>query len=450
MPQILLHPKKLSKLAPGEWRDTKEPALILRIRESGPRTWVVRYGKLQKRVTLAPADGRKGSLGLAKARSEAKKKAQVIGAEGTKAFAVKARAERAATLAEKLAPTFGAYVERLVGKADIRPSTRRGWESILKASIVPTLGNRKLAQITKADIVRALNQIKDRSVWAADSAHKLLTWAFRVAVERDLIPLSPMAGLRRADFRVKDGGRRKVVAGAAELKAVWTAAGDAGAYGAAVRLGMLTLARRSEIFEAEVSEFDLIAEPSKDGTGPDAKKRRAVWNIPANRRKNGEALTIPLSGDAWEIVEGLIAQATARGSQYLFPGDSGAYKPTSKAWAQLLRVAGLLRVNEKAEAAEKAEEGKAKKRAKWTAHPLRFHDLRRAGRAIMERELETPASVAEAVIGHLAPSLIRTYSPEGPGIPQRARALDAWSEYLGEAVRGQRERGKVLTGSFGR
>jgi integrase len=213
---------------------------------------------------------------------------------------------------------------------------------------------------------------------------------------------------------------------------------------------MLTLARRSEIFEAEVSEFDQVAEPQKDGTTPDAKKRRAVWKIPAHRRKNGEALTIPLSGDAWEIVEALSEQAIARGSQYLFPGDSGAYKPTSKAWAQLLKVAGLVRVNEMGTAPERPEEGKAKKRAKWTAHPLRFHDLRRAGRAIMERELEIPASVAEAVIGHLAPSLIRTYSPEGPGIPQRARALDAWSEYLADAINGEREKGRVIAGTFGR
>ena len=45
-------------------------------------------------------------------------------------------------------------------------------------------------------------------------------WLFTLAVRRDILPASPMVGLSRKDFRVKDGGRRKVVATPAELNAL--------------------------------------------------------------------------------------------------------------------------------------------------------------------------------------------------------------------------------------
>jgi integrase len=449
MPRILLHPKSITTLAPGEWNDTLERALFLRVRESGTRTWIVRFGHGGAKVTLAPADGRKGSYDLQRARKEAERKAHAIGATGTEKFRESLAAERRsrtearrARRADRLAPTFGAMSKALLAKADLRPSTRRAWESVLKVSIEPQLGKRKPATIEKGDVRDALAAVRARSVWAADSAHKVLTWLFTRAVEKDLLPASPMVGLRRADFRVKDGGRRKVVATPADLRAVWAAASKASAYGLAVRLGMLTLARRGEIFEARISEFDLEGK---------------TWRIPAHRRKNGEALAVPLTATGVEIVKALAAAAEARGATYLIPGDAnpntgeiGPHAPTSKAWARLLIEAGLTKPAKKSKAIKSPDAPKARK--PWTAHPLRFHDLRRAGRSIMETELSIAASVAEGVIGHLAPSLNRTYSPEGVGLPERRRAIEKWNAHLLRIVEGAdagASRGLVVAGDFG-
>jgi integrase len=418
MASTLLHPKNVQTLPTGEWRDTKEAALVLRVRDSGARTWVLRYGKKQAKLTLAPADGRQGSLDLSAARREAAKRAHEIALVGARVFAEKARTAKATA---RIAPLFGAYAESLVAKADIRPSTRRGWESILKASLVPTLGHLRVVEIGKPEIVRALGAIRDRSVWAADSAHKLLTWVFRIATERDVVTASPMTGLRRADYRVRDGGRRKTVATPSQLRALWNAAESQGDYGQAVRLAMLTLARRAEIFDATVSEFDLSGK---------------AWRIPADRRKNGEPLSVPLSETAIAIVERLVARAEERGRRHLLPGDAGALKPTSKAWARLLIASGI--------------EKERHLSGRWSAHELRFHDLRRAGRSIMETELEIPASVAEGVLGHLAPSLNRTYSPEGVGIRERARAHAVWDAYLMQiAEDALPAKGRVVLGVFG-
>lgn len=438
-----LHSKTLAKRAPGLHPDSECPGLALRVRANGVRAWVVRYGHGGDWVTLGPADKRAGFLGLAAARKAAEKKLAEIHAIGADEYRRRFETARRAKKADRKAPTFGAMGGAMLAEADLRPSTRRAWESVLKVSIEPHLGKRKPAEISKDDIRRALAAVRSRSVWAADSAHKVLTWLFTLAVEKDMIPASPMVGLRRADFRVKDGGRRKVVATPAELRAVWNAAGSAGAYGEAVRLAMLTLARRGEIFGAQLEEFDLAGK---------------VWRIPAPRRKNGEALAIPLTAPGVEIVRGLLEPAKARGSAYLFPGDvkpetgaRGAYTPTSKAWARLMIAAELT----KPETGEKPKKAKdaPKVRKAWTPHPLRFHDLRRAGRSIMETELSIAASVAEGVIGHLAPSLNRTYSPDGVGLPERRRAVDKWSAHLLKIVSGEgaaADRGKVVAGQFGR
>ena len=215
-----------------------------------------------------------------------------------------------------------------------------------------------------------------------------------------------------------------------------------GAYGSAVRLGMLTLARRGEIFEAGISEFDL------DGK---------VWRIPAQRRKNGEALAIPLTDTGVEIVKALTATAEERGAVYILPGDPN---PETGRWPAHANVEGLGTAHDRRRAEEAREEdqggegaeGPPKVRKAWTPHPLRFHDLRRAGRSIMETELAIAASVAEGVIGHLAPSLNRTYSPDGVGLPERRRAVEKWNAHLLAIVEGtgaESERGRVVAGQFG-
>ncbi|MBX7187807.1 MAG: integrase arm-type DNA-binding domain-containing protein [Vicinamibacteria bacterium] len=436
----------IDRLEPGNHQDPDRRGLWVRVRPSGARSWVLRYGHAGHRLTLGRADGLPGSLNVTEARREAKKqKAEIDAAQSGAKYRAKVererieaeekrKAEEKAKRETEAAETLETLARSIIAGADIRPSTRRGWDSILKASIIPTLGAMKAQDIRKEDVRRALSTIKARSTWAADSAHKLLTLVFRLAVERDILPSSPMTGVRRADFRVKDGGRRRVVLTPDQLRALWTAADSQGLYGAGVRLGMLTLARRGEIFEAKTAEFDLTGK---------------VWRIPGERRKNGEPLTVPLAQDAVTLLKGLIEQSEAIGSLYLFPGLRGALKPTSKAWDALLIAAGIAEPK-KGKKASAATEGKAKERRKWTAHPARFHDLRRAGRSILETELEVSASVAEAVLGHLAPSLNRVYSPEGTGVRERARALDAWAKHLAAIVSAESPKpGKVLTGRFG-
>src|SRR5262249_35113084 len=76
-----------------------------------------------------------------------------------------------------------------------------------------------------------------------------------------------------------------------ELRALWKATEDMGyPYGPLLRLLALTGQRRSEVAEAQWSEFDLA---------------KRLWTIPAERMKADAAHEVPLSADAIAILESL-------------------------------------------------------------------------------------------------------------------------------------------------
>ena len=76
-------------------------------------------------------------------------------------------------------------------------------------------------------------------------------------------------------------------------------------YDLAVRLMLLTVARREEVCAASLDEFDL---------------KRAVWTIPAERCKNGRALVVPLVPDVVALLEP-------------FRGETGAlFQPALSNW----------------------------------------------------------------------------------------------------------------------
>lgn len=67
---------------------------------------------------------------------------------------------------------------------------------------------------------------------------------------------------------------------------------------------------------------------------------RRVWGIPSNTSKNGEPITIPLSGEALAILE---SRKGISDSEFVFPAvsKSGYMTPPKKRWAALLKRAGL-------------------------------------------------------------------------------------------------------------
>ena len=146
---------------------------------------------------------------------------------------------------------------------------------------------------------------KVRSVYA--HLHRLFKWA----VGREIIAVSPMDGLECP----VSATRRDRVLSDDELAKVWHAADD-GPFGHALRLLILTGARREEITQLRWAELagDTIS-------------------LPGERTKTGEPRLIPLSAPAWLYSMACRASApsslapTARGRSTAGRAPSAGWTP---------------------------------------------------------------------------------------------------------------------------
>jgi integrase len=157
-------------------------------------------------------------------------------------------------------------------------------------------------------------------------------------------------------------------------------------YGRIVRLLILTGCRRDEIGALQWSEIDF-----------DAK----TITLPAIRTKNGQQHVVPLCKDALQILQ----EIPRRDCDRVF-GRRAGFSHWSK--SKRLLDAQL-------------------KLAPWT-----LHDLRRTVRTGLGK-LGIAPHVAEAVLNHLPPKLIRTYDRNTYAAEKR-EALDRWASHLAVAI----------------
>lgn len=390
MPKVKITARNVLTLpaAPGGLRRTYTDAslagFVLCVMPSGKRVYRVRYGADgSKAVTLGDAR----ILALSDARDKAR---AILGrvADGEDPAGERTAARRVRASASD---TFQSLAEGLLKGADLADTTRRSWTWTLTRRVYPLLGERAPGEITRPEVREAVAQITERhGTSQAGEALKVARWVLSRAVDADIIPVNPAAGIRKPG---KERPRDRVLT-AAELRAVWNAAGEAGIYGLAVRAAMLTGARRGEVFGA---------------TWPEIDRESRVWRLPAARTKSRRPHEVPLTRDVLELLDALPGpEAGGR----VFP-----VAPTSKCWGALLRAAGIV-------SDEGDEKGEARTRAdRW---PIRFHDLRRTFRNALTAELGIMPHVAEALVGHAESNLVRTYAPSGVPLADRRAALEKW------------------------
>lgn len=402
---VKLTARNVLTLPPGEagratYRDAVVPGLELRVSASGKRRFRVRYGADGSKAVTLEGDARVLSL------TDVRKKARaVLGrvADGDDP-AGEAAAARRVKAAE--ADTFESLATRLVREAGLADSTRRSWTLTLKSLVLPRLGKRAPSEVTRQDVRDLVERVaKAHGASQASEALKVTRWVLARAVDLDLVEVNPATGLKKpAEERPRDR-----VLTVAELRALWNAAGEAGAYGDGVRFAVLTGARRGEVFGARWGELDREAE---------------VWRLPAARTKSRRAHEVPLTPDMVDLLDTLT------------PGDGCArlfdVAPSSKCWGALLEAAGLI---ERPKDDQKAEAPKRTRADRW---PIRFHDLRRTFRNALTSELGIMPHVAEALVGHAETKLVRTYAPSGVPLAERRRALQRWGRYVLAAAAGKR------------
>ncbi|WP_420465788.1 tyrosine-type recombinase/integrase [Panacagrimonas sp.] len=370
--------------------------LVVVVYPSGARSYTYRFRQdgVLKRVFLE-ADS------LAAARTEwaaltgtVKKgadPAEVV-RRGKAAKQLKRKADRADPTITDLAADF----IRLHSK-----KKKRSWradELMLEGLVLPEWGSLKAKDVERRDVVALLDKVAETAPIRANRLLAVVRKMFNWAVQRDVLPASPCAGVKApANETARD---RTLTDG--ELRLFWNGLPKSNIPAdtqTALRLQLLTGCRIGEIAGARWSELD---------------RQKGEWLIPGARTKNRRECLLPLPQVALALLEGL-----DDAGPYLFPRKG--------------KKSGHLRADV---ATHELGHGEFAIAERFTSHDLRRTMATNLGR------LRVPRVVQDAILNHKDRSIGATYDRHDYYDEKRA-ALGAWAAHLHLIVRGE-ECGKVV------
>lgn len=315
----------------------------------------------------------------------------------------------AARRREKIAGTFGDLANSYLEDAahHLRPGTLEEWRLLLEHPRLDTLRARRTTEITRGELIRLFDRIRDESVkqggkgYSSNRTFEAVRRVFSWAVEKDLVAATPCIGVKKP---VKELPRRRSYTDD-ELAAIIGSLDDS-TMGDAIRLCLLTGVRLEAALGAPWTEVDV---------------ERAEWTIAGDRAgtKNGLPWCVPLVPMAVEMLERR-RESNEGESPFVFPagrGSQGTAWRSQRAVERFRRTSGVV--------------------------DFRPHDFRRtlntwlAGRAGGAEPLE----VRDAILGHRPRGLEGTYNVHAYAAEKRA-ALERWAQHV-ERIMAD-EPGKVL------
>ena len=382
MPKRALTAASVDRIKPpasgqAEYFDKGFPGLALRISYGGGKSFVFFYrigGKL-RRMTL----GTYPAISLAQARQAWRDARQDVAA-GRDPAQVRKR--------EVMGTNFKSVADEWLDRDQSKNKTAKLVRHIVERDLVPVWGHRAVTDITRRDVRDLIDSIADRGApIGARRVHAYVHRFFRWCVGRDIIEANPAADMPKPGSETK----RDRVLSDEELISVWNAAGDIGwPYGDAIRLLILTGARREEIGQLRWSEI------KGDGV-----------TLEGARTKNGAPQTIPLSLAATTVLQRVPRIADSK--QVFAPNGRTAVSSWSRAKAKLDELSGV---------------------SDW-----RIHDLRRTVATGLQR-LGVNLQTIEAVLGHTSGSrsgVVGVYQRHSFDAEKRA-ALEAWGANVAALV----------------
>ncbi|WP_395699093.1 tyrosine-type recombinase/integrase [Aquabacterium sp.] len=234
-------------------------SLYLKRRPNGRQSWVLRTrigGKWQVRQL---GDWPTVTLHLARQRAEAAR-------DGA------SPADAGSTVAHALAEFKLSYI----GGRYRREDSKKESGALLGKALAPVAG-RALASVRRADLVKAIELVRDRPNTAAKTL-ALLKQFTSWAAARDLIEADPMAGVRAGKLGLKPYQPRERVLSRDELRALWARDDDDARV---LKFCALTACRIGEALQWVPEQV-----------------QGDIWTIPAAATKNGTAHALPLSAEA--------------------------------------------------------------------------------------------------------------------------------------------------------
>lgn len=311
------------------------------------------------------------------------------------------RIAKAVAAGESAPDSVAVHIEEWLRRDQAGNRTVEEVRATMARDVLPRWGARPTASIRKRDVIELVDAMVDRG--APVRANRVLAFVkrfFRWAAARDLIDSSPAQHVERP---TPERARDRVLSDV-EVLEIWRALDHSvEPYRAAVRLLLLTGARRDEIFGARRSEID---------------RAGAALVLPATRAKSGEGRRIHLSRQALAVIDELPVIGEAGWLITL----SGARALSHHSTAKVALDAAI--------AAARAEAGIVAPMPPW-----RIHDLRRTVATGLQR-LGVRLEVIEAVLGHISGSragVVGTYQRHSFQL-EAATALDAWGDHVGRLL----------------
>jgi integrase len=285
-------------------------------------------------------------------------------------------------------------------------------ERDLRSVFIAAWGERPVSEITKTDVLEIIITKKRTAPQMARALLVLIKRFFGWCVDQEIYGLSTspceglsgkklIGGLQSRDRRLTD----------AEIFAFWRATGRMGyPTGSVYRVLLLTGLRLNEA--AQIS-------------WPEVQGNTIV--IPASRMKGKEGKArehlVPLSSAAREVIASL---PRIKNGPYLFSMSAGK-RPLTMTGPIKADLDRRMQRTLKALARRRGEDHRAVTLASWVNH-----DLRRVVRSGLSA-LRVEHNVAEAILAHRPPGIVRTYNLHEYE-DEKAEALELWAQRLAAIV----------------
>jgi integrase len=338
--------------------DTDVKGFGVRITAAGAVAFILNYRRrsdaLERRYTI----GNYPDWGTAAARERAKELKRHVDNGGDPV---------GEHVAERAAPTVAELCARFLEEhvAKQRPHTQRDYCAIIHGDILPALGKLKVVSVDFAHIERLHHKITLRAPVLANRVLAVASKMFSLAIRWRMRPDNPCKGVARN----QEHHRRRYLTPDEQSRLLAALAKHPSQEAAdAIRLLLLTGARRGEVLNATWDQFDLAA---------------GTWSKPPTTTKQKEHHQVPLAAPARELLARLHKQAN--GSPYVFPGRGGkqAKQNLSYSWQVICKAAGIT--------------------------GLRIHDLRHSfASSLISGGSSLP--VIGALLGHSQPSTTARYA----------------------------------------
>jgi integrase len=291
------------------------------------------------------------------------------------------------------ADTFKALAEEYLDQAAVNDSTKQAMRRRFELYIYPRIGKRPVGEIDAQELLQALRKVEARGTY--DTTRRIrsaCSRVFRYAVSTGRASGDPAEVLKGA-LKTRKAKHRAAITDIKKIgplmRAIDTYFGHPITV-AALKLLPHVFVRPGELRHMEWSEIDWSD---------------ALWEIPGEKMKMGEAHIVPLSKQSIEILRELYPLTGPGG--YVFPGMRSAERPMSdNTLNAAIRGAG------------------------YSNDQMVAHGFRAMARTVLDEELKFRPDFIEHQLAHVVKdSLGRAYN-RTTHLKERAGMMQAWSDYL--------------------